>query len=229
MNQKKILLAIAAHPDDLEFGCSMIVRKLVKEGYTAYYLIATTGENGCKKNIRTRKERIELRKKEQLTAAKKLGVKKVIFWNERDGFLHYDDNLRKKLTLLIKKLRPEIVFSFDPANTQFDNLNLFHRDHRNIALAAFDACFAAKNDYIYPSKYGMHKVDKIFFFGTDKPNFHLNITKDIGFKLDVLASHKSQFSDFKEFTGYFKEYIAGSSKKYKYSESFRVIEVVKIT
>jgi len=229
MTQKKTLLAISAHPDDLEYGCSMIVRKLVKKGYTAHYLIATTGENGWKKNIRTRKERIEIRKKEQLAAAKKLGVKEVIFWKERDGFLKYDDNLRKKLTLLIKKLKPEIIFSFDPANQQFDNLNLFHRDHRNIALAVFDACFAAKNDYIYPGKFGQHMVKKIYFFGTDKPNFFLDITKDIDFKLNVLASHKSQFSDFNEFTGYFKKYIAGTSKKYKYSEPFRIIDVIKIT
>ncbi len=229
MNKNKTLLAIAAHPDDLEFGCSMIVRKLIKEGYTAYYLIATTGENGCKKNIRTRKERIEIRRKEQLNAAKKLGVKEVIFWNERDGFLEYTEGLRKKLTLLIKKFKPQYVFTFDPANQQFDNLNLFHKDHRVISLAAFDACFAAKNDFIYPSKYGLHMVSKIFFFGSDKPNFFLNISKDINFKLDVLSSHTSQFSDFDEFTDYFKKFIASGSRKYKYSESFRVIEVVKIT
>ncbi|HEY5536505.1 MAG TPA: PIG-L deacetylase family protein [Ignavibacteria bacterium] len=227
--KKKTLLAIAAHPDDLEFGCSMIVRKLINEGYTAYYLIATTGENGCKKNIKTRKERIEVRRKEQLNAAKKLGVKEVIFWNERDGFLEYTDNLRKKLTLIIKKIKPEYVFTFDPANQQFDNLNLFHKDHRIISLAAFDACFAAKNDFIYPSKYGLHRVNKIFFFGSDKPNFFLNISKDIDIKLDILSSHTSQFSDFDEFTDYFKKFIASDSKKYKYSESFRVIDVIKIT
>jgi LmbE family N-acetylglucosaminyl deacetylase len=225
----KTILAVGAHPDDLEFGCPMMVKKLIGQGYTAYYVIATTGENGFKKKFVSRKERIEVRKKEQITAAKKVGVKEVIFLNYRDGFLEYTDSLRKKLTLLIKKLKPEFVFTFDLANTQYDNLNLFHRDHRVIAQAVFDACFAAKNDFIFPSKYGRYQISKLFFFGTDKPNYILNITKDIDFKLDVLASHKSQFSDFKEFTDFFKKYIAGTSKKYKYSETFRVIDVVKIT
>ena len=42
----KTIVAVAAHPDDLEFGCLMMVRKLISKGYEAYYVIATTGENG---------------------------------------------------------------------------------------------------------------------------------------------------------------------------------------
>jgi len=225
----KTIVAVAAHPDDLEFGCSVMVRNLIQKGYIAFYIIATTGENGSKGEINSRSARIKIRRMEQLEAARKIGVKEVIFLNFRDGFLEYTENLRRKLTLLIKKLKPEIVFSFDPANQQFNNLNLFHRDHRAIALATFDACFAARNEFIIPSKYGTHSVQKIFFYGTDKPDYFLNITKDISFKLDVLSSHKSQFSDFKQFTSYFKENIANNSDRYKYSEAFRVIDVVQIT
>jgi LmbE family N-acetylglucosaminyl deacetylase len=227
--ERKSVLAVGAHPDDLEFGCSLIVRNLARKGYDAYYIIATNGENGCKKNIHDRKKRIALRKKEQIKAAKKTGVHKVIFLDYRDGFLEYNDKLRKGLTHFIKKIKPEIVFTFDPANTEFTNLNLFHRDHRNIALAVFDACFAAKNDFIYPDKNGLHSVKKLYFFGTNKPDYHFDITKNIELKLDILGSHESQFSNFDEFKKFYKKNLANSTKKYKYTEAFRTLEVVKIT
>ena len=225
----KTIVAVAAHPDDLEFGCPMMVRKLISKGYEAYYVIATTGENGSKRKINSRVKRIEIRKKEQLTAAKKIGVKKVIFFNFRDGYLEYTNTLRKRLTLLIKKIKPEIVFTFDPSNQKFDNLNLFHRDHRIMAQSVFDACFAARNEFIYPSTYGIHSVSKIYFFGSDRPDYFIDITKDIDIKLDILSSHESQFSDFNEFKKYFKENIAKNTKKYKYSEAFRMMNVVRIT
>jgi LmbE family N-acetylglucosaminyl deacetylase len=158
-----------------------------------------------------------------------IGIKKVVFLGFKDGFLVYDENLRKRLTNLIKEIKPEIIFSFDPSNQEFSSLNLFHRDHRVIGLAVFDACFAAKNNFIYPHKNGKHKVDKIFFYGSCNPNYFTDITKEIDFKFKVLSCHKSQFSNFNEFTERFKERIAQQYKKYKYSEAFRVIEVVNLT
>ena len=226
---KKTILAVGAHPDDLDFGCPVMVRNLIKKGYEAYYVVVTNGENGSKENkVRTRGTRISTRKIEQLDAAKKIGVKKVIFLGYKDGFLQYSERLRKRLTILIKEIRPEFVFSFDPANQDFDNLNLFHRDHRITAIATFDACFAAKNDFIIPHKNGKHMVSKMYFFGSNKPNYFLNITKDINFKLDVLGSYKSQFPNFENFKKWFLGNLTGWTKKYKYSEAFRVMDVIQI-
>jgi len=225
---KKCLLAIGAHPDDLEFGCSVTVRNLIKEGYDAYYVIITNGENGCKKKVKTVQERINIRKNEQLDAAKKIGVKKVYFFGEKDGFLEYKESIRKKLTLLIKTLKPEIVFSFDPANLDFTSINLFHRDHRTTGLLAFDSVFAAKNEFIYPHKNGAHKVEKMYLFVTNSPNYFLDITDDINFKLDVLSSYKSQFPNFSNFASFFKENLSRHHPDYEFSEAFRVLEIVQI-
>jgi N,N'-diacetylchitobiose non-reducing end deacetylase len=225
---KKCILAIGAHPDDLEFGCSVTVRNLIKEGYDAYYVIITNGENGCKKKVKTVRERIDIRKQEQLDAAKKIGVKKVYFFGEKDGFLEYKESIRKKLTLLIKALKPEIVFSFDPANQDFTSINLFHRDHRITGLLAFDSVFAAKNEFIYPHKNGAHKVEKMYLFVTNKPNYFLDITNEINFKLDVLSSYKSQFPNFQNFAKFFKENLSSKHPDYEFSEAFRVMEIVQI-
>lgn len=226
---KKCVLAIGAHPDDLDFGCSVSIRNLVRQGYDAYYVIITNGENGCKKKVKTVKERIEIRKAEQLEAAKKVGVKKVYFFGEKDGFLEYKETIRKKLTLLIKALKPEIVFSFDPANRDFTSINLFHRDHRTTALLAFDAVFAAKNEFIYPHKNGSHKVDKMFLFVSNSPDHFLDITDDMDFKLDVLSSYKSQFPNFSNFAKFFLENLTQQHPDYKYSEAFRVLNIVQIS
>jgi len=215
--KRKIIVAVGAHPDDIEFGCPV------------HYIIATNGENGFKVKSLSAKERIGIRKKEQLVAAKKVGVKEVHFLGYKDGFLDYDDILREKLTLLIKELKPEIVFSFDPANLDYDNINLNHRDHRNIAIAVFDAVFAAKNDFIYPDNNGKHRVEKLYFFGTNKPNYTEDITDKIEFKLDVLKSFESQFPNFENFAKFFRENIGNASEKYKYSEVFRVVDVVQIS
>ena len=229
MKNNKCILAVAPHPDDLEFGCPVTVKKMIKQGYTAYYVIMTNGENGSKDKTLNKEQRIKVRRKEQLDAAKKIGVKKVYFWGYRDGFLEYKESLRKKLTLLIKELKPEIVFSFDPANRTYTNINLFHRDHRICAEICYDSVFAAKNNYIYPHKNGNHKVNQIYFFGADKPNYFTDITKDIDFKLDVLSSYKSQFPDFANFADFYKKNFDNASKKYKYSEAFRVMDVVQVS
>ena len=226
---KKTILGVGAHPDDLDFGCPVTVRNLIRQGYEAYYVVITNGENGSKESkLRTRGVRISTRKEEQLEAARKIGVKKVFFLGYKDGFLQYSESLRRRLTILIKEIRPEIVFSFDPANQDFYNLNLFHRDHRIAAAATFDACFAAKNDFIFSHKNGKQMVSKVYFFGTNKPNYFVNITKDINFKLDVLGSYKSQFPNFERFKEWFLANLTGGTKKYKYSEAFRVMDVIQI-
>jgi len=227
--KRKTIVAVGAHPDDIEFGCPVTLSNYKEKGYDIYYIVATNGENGFKLKSLSGKERINIRKKEQLVAAKKVGVKEVHFLGFKDGFLDYNDSLREKLTMLFKEIKPEIVFSFDPANLDYDNINLNHRDHRNISMAVFDAVFAAKNDFIYPDNNGKHRIEKIYFFGTNKPNYEVDITDKIDFKLDVLKSFKSQFPNFDNFAKFFKENIGNVSDKYKYSEVFRVIEVVQIS
>lgn len=225
----KSIVAVGAHPDDIEFGCPVTVKNFIKKGYKVHYIIATNGENGFKAKSLSAKERIEIRKKEAMEAAAKVGVKDVHFLGYKDGFLEYNDALREKITLLIKEIKPEIVFSFDPANRDFENINLSHKDHRVISEVVFDAVFAAKNDFIYPDRNGKHRVEKLYFFGTNKPNLTVDITKQIDFKLDVLSSFKSQFPNFDNFAKFFKENIGNASDEYKYSETFRVVDIVQIS
>ncbi len=224
----KTAIGFAAHPDDLEFSCTATMKKLRDEGYRLIYVIITNGENGFKIGPEeTPEQRIETRKKEQLKVADILGVAQVYFLGYRDGFLEYSEKLRAGLVELIKKYKPQIVFSFDPANKSFESLNLLHRDHRVAAESVFDACFAAKNLHMYPGK--AHRIEKMFFFASDKPNYYEDITNLIDFKLQLLACHKSQFPDFSKVENYIKETVCNQTNKFRYSEAFRVLEVKQVT
>jgi LmbE family N-acetylglucosaminyl deacetylase len=221
----KIILAISAHPDDIEFACGGTMFKFKEKGYDIYLAVATNGENGFKISHKPRKERVRIRHSEQLNAAKILGIKRVFFLNYKDGFLEYDEKLREKLVRIIKEVKPEIIFTFDPANKSFENLNLLHRDHRAVAEASFDAVFASRNRYMYRGK--SHYVRCLYLFGPDKPNHYENITKYIGKKINLIEVHHSQFGDYKSMAQWVKKNLSQYTRRYKYSEMFRVVRIQK--
>jgi LmbE family N-acetylglucosaminyl deacetylase len=222
----KNILCFAAHPDDLEFSCIGTLKKMTEKGYSLIYVIVTNGENGFKQEHRITSERRKIRKKEQELAAKELNVKEIIFLDYRDGFLEYSEKLRKKLTGLIKKFKPEKVFAFDPANSTFDNLNLYHRDHRITAEIVFDSIFAAKNKYIYSGK--AHKVKEIYFYASQNPNYVEDITNLIEFKIGILRIFKSQYTDFSKVKNFVTDELSKKSSKFKYSEVFRKLTIRQI-
>ena len=222
----KNIVCFAAHPDDLEFSCVGTLKKMSDNGYSLIYVIVTNGENGFKQENKNKSERRKIRKKEQESAAKELNVKDIIFLDYRDGFLEYSEKLRKQLTQIIKKLKPEKVFTFDPSNNSFDNLNLYHRDHRVVAESVFDAIFSAKNKYIYSGK--AHKVNEIYFYASENPNHVEDITHLIEFKLETLKNFKSQFTDFNKVKDFVTDELSKQSDKYEYSEVFRKLTVRQI-
>jgi LmbE family N-acetylglucosaminyl deacetylase len=219
----KVILVISAHPDDVEFAAGGTMFKFAEKGYKIYFVVATNGENGFKINHKPKKERIKIRYTEQMNAAKLLGVKKVFFLNYKDGYLTYNDVLRGKLAKIIKKVKPEIIFTFDPSNRAFESINLNHRDHRAIGEAAFDAVFAARNRYMLPGE--SHSVKYFYFFGPDKPNHFENITGYINKKIKLIECHRSQWDNRDTMEKWVKKHLSQYTKKYKYSERFRIVKI----
>jgi len=222
----KTILCFAAHPDDLEYSCTGLLARLIPAGYEAVYVVATAGENGFKTDGVPSEERVRVRMEEQRAAARALGVEEVVFLGHRDGFLTYTEALREDLVRLIRQYEPELVLSFDPANRTFDNLNLFHRDHRVLAEAVFDACFAAKNRFMYPGT--PHWVKKLYLFGTDRPDHFEDISDFIDRKLEILALHASQFADFSIVEDYIRNEHSKRTNDYRHSEAYRVVEVKRV-
>lgn len=231
--KNKIILAVGAHPDDMEFGASGTIAKWVEEGATAYYLICTDGSRGSSDPQMTHERLAKIRKQEQEAACKILGVKKVFFLNHTDTQLIADLTLKEEIVRMIRKIRPNIVITMDPTfyystnligwNTGFVN----HTDHRAASLATIDAVFPLSRDrltFLNHEKEGLrpHKVEELLLVGFQKKDFIVDITKTYAKKIKALSLHKSQFDNFRDVEERVKKRARywGKLKRYRFAENF---------
>lgn len=116
----KKILAIGAHPDDIEYYAGAILVKLAAEGNDVVFVVATNGEksaDGLK------------RKYEQERASKIVGIKKTIYLEFSDGQLEFKiKELKQSLLEIFLEEKPNVIFSFDPHN-QF----IVHKDFHRLA------------------------------------------------------------------------------------------------
>ena len=185
-------LFIGPHPDDIEIGAGATIAKLTASGKKVSFLILTDGRYGDGLSGGVKGDDLaELRKKESLQSAKKLGVTDVRFLGLSDGgFYDYDDML-KGIAKAVGQLKPQLIFAPDPNTGQE-----CHIDHLNAGRAAAHvACFAP-----YPGimqNYGAEAADVkgIAFYMTAKANRFVKVTKE-QFELQreaLFGCHTSQF------------------------------------
>src|SRR3989338_10777113 len=105
---KKILI-FSPHPDDVDFGFAGSAAWLAQRGNEIVYCIVTDGSKGAHKAGLGAKAMKVLRVKEQISAAKIVGVKKVLFLDEIDGEAENTKALRKKMVRVIRIVRPDVV------------------------------------------------------------------------------------------------------------------------
>lgn len=131
MVKKRIILAIGAHPDDIEIGCGGTIKKHIHSGDDVYYVIATNGEVGGDKE-----ERIS----ESKRAAQLMGVKDIYFLNLPDSFVSHDGKTVNLLDKIIKRESPSIVY--------VHSLKDYHQDHSNIAKSTLSASRTMRNSIL---------------------------------------------------------------------------------
>jgi len=198
--KNKVVLCVAAHPDDLDFGASGTVAKWAKQGAACYYLICTNGCKGSDDLTMTEAKLIKIRRQEQIAAGKILGLKEVFFLNHNDTELIVDLNLKREIVYYIRKLKPEIVITMDPTviYSSFGFIN--HTDHRAAGQATIDAVFPLSRDRLtFPEQIreGLmpHKVKTLYLTNFDKSTEIINISDTIELKLKALKEHKSQIGE----------------------------------
>jgi LmbE family N-acetylglucosaminyl deacetylase len=187
----KTLMAIMAHPDDIDFGSAGSIAKWCSEGWTVIYVLATSGDKGTHESM-TPQELAATREEEQRAAARVLGVKEVIFLGYPDGFLEPTPDLRGQIVRLFRIYKPDIVLTWDGFRSSFN-----HIDHRNIGIAVRDAVFPAVRDHLYypeHSEEGLDafRVNEMLLVGSDKPDYFVDISAFIEKKVDAMLSHASQ-------------------------------------
>lgn len=196
--EPKVVLAVAAHPDDLEFGVSGSVAKWVRDGAEVHYLICTDGSKGSEDRKLTGAQLTKIRRQEQRDAATLLGVKSVTFFDYEDGLTEASPALKRDIVRQIRIIKPDTVVTQDPAMlyiAEFGVIN--HNDHRSVGLATMDAVYPLSRDHLsFPQLlaegHQPHKVKDLLFSGFENQNFFVDISDTYETKLQALAAHASQ-------------------------------------
>jgi LmbE family N-acetylglucosaminyl deacetylase len=189
----KTLMAIMAHPDDIDFGSSGSVARWCKEGWTVYYVLVTSGDKGTHDPSIGPQELAAIREEEQRAAARVLGVKDVIFLGYPDGFVYPTAELRGEIVRLFRTYQPDVVLTWEGFRGSFN-----HNDHRNVGIAVRDAVFPATRDRLYYPEHtaeGLapeHRVNEMLLVGSDKPDYFVDVSDYLEQKADAILSHASQ-------------------------------------
>lgn len=197
----KIVLAVGAHADDIDFGASATVAKWAKAGAEIHYLVITDGSKGSTDPNMTTETLVKLRQDEQRAAAEFLGAKNVHFFGYEDGMLEVTMELKKKIVALIRELRPDTVISMDPTSVySAERGTINHPDHRAASQATMDAVFPLARDHMsFPDLFAQglepHKVEHLLLINFEQHNYYEDVSDTFPLKHQALRLHPSQFND----------------------------------
>jgi len=222
--KKADLLVFTPHPDDAEFGTSGTVAKLTREGKTVVYIVCSNGDKGTDDINMLPEELVKIREKEQLEAAKILGVEEVIFLRHADQALEDTPEFRKEIAKYIRKYKPEIVITADPYRRY-----VWHRDHRIVGRVVLDAIFPyARDVWAYPDLMAEdllpHKVKEVWLWAPEDQdiNFRSDITETFDLKVQALNCHKSQIKE--PFKSEMEKWLCKRAKDMAEGETFKLAE-----
>lgn len=190
-------LAIAAHPDDLDFGAAGTTATLTDAGDEVVYCLVTDGDAGGFDNTISRDEMGRIRRREQTAAAAVVGVTELHFLGMPDGRVVADLELRRLLSRVIRQVKPDIVLSQSPLRN-FDRIFASHPDHLATGEATLAAVYPdARNEFAHPELLAVegltpHEVPEVWLMGGPDPDHFVDITDSIDRKIDALLCHESQ-------------------------------------
>lgn len=190
---EELVLAVSAHPDDVEFTAGGSLARWISEGWKVYLAVCTDGGKGTQDPAIIPGELAAVRREEQRAAAAVLGVTDVTFLEHPDGELNQSPQLVTELARLIRRIQPKRIVGWDPWR-RYE----LHPDHRAAGLATLDAVLAAGNPHYFPELLGeglpAHTAPEVYLFGAEQPDTWVDITQTIEQKLNAITCHRSQMS-----------------------------------
>jgi LmbE family N-acetylglucosaminyl deacetylase len=194
------VLAVAAHPDDIDFGAAGTVARWVDEGLDVAYLIVTRGDAGGFDET-PRDQMPVLREAEQRAAAKAVGVERVDFLDGyQDGVLTPSIELRRDITRAIRRYRPDRILTSSPLRRWERIAGPSHPDHLAVGEATTCAIYPdARNPFAFPELLrdeGLEPwvVREVWYHAGPSPDHVVDVTASYPRKLAALAAHTSQTS-----------------------------------
>jgi len=218
-----------AHPDDAEFGVAATAAKLARQGNEIWYVICTGGAGGIHTLVTTPGELLDIREQEQRAAMEMLGVKEAIGlrYLRKPGEWGSPSELVEKIMRLIRQYRPYIIFTHDPWRPY-----QIHPAHRMVGWAATEAGYLADRPWYFPQHIAEglepYKPSEMVLFGTQEPNYWVDVTETIDLKIEALRQHKTQLGNhveppwLEEFARWVKGWAAEAGKQIgvDYAEAF---------
>ena len=129
-----VILAIGAHPDDIELGCSATLIRHIKDGAKCYLLVLSKGEASGDPKIR---------EKECIESANLMGATDIVFGGLEDTKI--DNGIKTIMVIekVIEQMNPDIIYTHSYKDT--------HQDHRNTAYATLSAGRRSEKIFMYES------------------------------------------------------------------------------
>lgn len=184
---KLAILAIGAHPDDVELGCGATIAKEISLGKKVGILDLTRGELGTRGSA-------EIRAKEANNGAKILGVEARENLDFADGFFVNDKKHQLEIIKILRKYKPEIVLC-----NAFDDR---HIDHPKGSKLVSDACFLSglvkietELDGIQQESWRPKHVYHYIQWKNLEPDFVVDVSGFMDKKIEAVKAYSSQFYD----------------------------------
>jgi LmbE family N-acetylglucosaminyl deacetylase len=216
------ILAIAAHPDDLELLCGGTLARFAARGDHVIMAHACRGDKGHTQIPPARLA--EVRDEEATAAAAVLGAEAMCL-DFPDGEIHVSDTSTRRVADAIRIAKPDLIITHDPAD--------YHGDHTAVSQLVMAASYIATAPY-YVTDHPAHlAVSPVYFMDTlaginFMPGEYVDITDTLALKKQAMARHASQLSWIKEHHDTdileFIEVVArfrGLQCGVKYAEAFR--------
>jgi len=159
------ILAIGAHPDDIEYGCAATLIKYAERDHRIHLMVLTRGEEGGES---------EVRHEEQLAAAEIIGAKEVFWGGYRDTQMPLNKELIDKIEEVLVDVEPDLIL----VNYGDDT----HQDHRVLTEATMSATRYVRNVLFF-------EVPTTQNFN---PQVFVDISDTLERKFQVLKAHESQ-------------------------------------
>jgi LmbE family N-acetylglucosaminyl deacetylase len=188
------VLAVMAHPDDVDFGAAGTIAQWTDAGIEVSYCIITDGDAGGFDPAVPRSDIGGIRREEQIAAAKQVGVSDVRFLGYPDGRLAVSFDLRRDIARVIREVRPQRVICQSPIRNM-NRIPASHPDHLAAGEATHCAVYPdARNPFAYPDLADLPawSVRQLWVQGYERINTYIDVTDTWDRKMAALLSHASQ-------------------------------------
>jgi LmbE family N-acetylglucosaminyl deacetylase len=190
------VLAVMAHPDDIEMTCAGTLILLKRAGWEVHLATMTAGDLGTATRSRAQISRI--RKKEAAASAKLLGARYTCL-EFADLTIVYNEATKRRVTALLRLVRPDLVIAPSPVD--------YMADHEETPRIVREAAFASTIpnwtatldgrrprpcDHL-PAILYADPIDNLDHFGRRvSAQYVVDITRTVDLKEKMLACHDSQ-------------------------------------